>query len=360
MNPMSTHSSGKRIALLATATLVVVAAACGRPDAESEPTTSAATTAEHVVAVRDTMIEATLAASAVAEPILRAVLSTKLMGTVTVVHVREGDRVTEGQPLIEIDARDLVAKEAQVRAGLSAASAMHTEASAHATRIRALFADSAATRAQLDAAESGLARAEAAVEQARAGAAELEAVRSYAIVRAPFGGTVTLRSVDPGDFAAPGAPLVSVQDGRRLRVSATVAPDAARGLSRGARIDARIEGRVAQATIEGVVPASTGNLYTVNATVENRSGSFLPGSSASLLLPQGTRRALLVPAAALRREGDLTGVLVRGSTGDELRWVRLGPTRHGDDIEVLGGVAAGERIVVPVGAPRVHPDSAGN
>jgi hypothetical protein len=46
------------------------------------------------------------------------------------------------------------------------------------------------------------------------------------------------------------------------------------------------------------------------------------------------------------REGDLTGVRVRSDDGDRLRWIRLGAA-HGDLVEVAGGLAAGETILVP-------------
>lgn len=356
MNPMHILSVNK---VLLTG-MALVLTACGGADANSDVKVPDALPAGEVVTVRDTVIEAVLAASAVAEPVLQATLSTKLMGTVIAVRVREGDRVTTGQALLEIDARDLAAKDSQVRAGIAGASAMHTEALAQASRIRALYADGAATKAQLDAVEAGLTRADAALTQARAGAAELDAMRSYAVVRAPFSGIVTSRFVDPGAFAAPGAPLIAVQDGSRLRLSATVAPEATRGLRRGARIAATIEGRAASATVEGVIPASSGNLYTINAMVANPTGDFLPGSAATLLLPQGSRAALLVPVAALRREGDLTGVLVRGASGDALRWLRLGPARSDDWIEVIAGLEAGEQIVVPTSAIDVPHDGAGN
>lgn len=322
----------------------VLAAACG-PDVEhaSTPVTRAP---GPVAVVLDTTIAATLDAAGVAEPIMQATLSTKLMGTVTAVLVREGDRVAAGQPLVRIDARDIAAKQSQTRAGLAEAEAVRHDAVTQAGRIRALYADSAATRAQLDAAETGLARAEAAVQQAHAGASEIAVMSDYSVIRAPFNGTVTRRFVDPGAFAAPGAPLVAVQDGRRLRISASVAPDAARGLTRGVTITATIEGTPAAATIEGVVPASAGNLYTVNALVDNVNGRWLPGSAATLQLPRGTRRGLLVPSAAVRHQGDLTGVLVRGARGDELRWIRLSDD-YGTFTEVLGGLRAGDRVVVP-------------
>lgn len=324
----------------------LLVAACGSPDV-SDGAADAAPLAGAVYVVPDTTIDAVLEAAGSAEPFGQATLSTKLMGTVLAVLVREGDRVAAGQPLVRLDARDIAAKRAQVEAGIAEAEAVFRDASTQAARIRSLYADSAATRAQLDAAETGLSRAEAAVRQARGAAAELEALDDYAVIRAPFAGVVTRRFVDPGAFAAPGASLVSVQDGSRLRVSVTVAPEAVRGLARGGTVTATVEGRAVPATIEGIVPAPAGNLYTVNAIVPNRDGVFLPGSAATLALPQGRRPAVVVPAGALRREGDLIGVVVRGTAGDDVRWVRVGASR-GDVVEVLAGLRPGELVVLPV------------
>ena len=297
-------------------------------------------------AVTDTVLETELDVAGVAEPFQSATLSTKLMGTVVEVLVREGDAVTAGQPLVRIDARDLAAKSAQAAASVADAEANQREALAQATRIRALYADSAATKAQLDAAETGLTRAAAAVQATRAASAELGAVTDYAIVRAPFAGIVTQRMVDVGAFAAPGAPLVAVQDVARLRIVASTTPDAVRGLRRGSAIDARVEGRGVRAVVEGAVPAPAGNLYTVNAIVPNADRSLLAGSTASLLIPGGPRATLLVPAVAVRRDGDLTGVMVRTTDGAELRWVRLGRTVNGA-VEVTSGLRRDDQVVVP-------------
>ena len=169
-----------------------------------------------VYTVPDTLVAATFDASGVAEPMQRATLSTKLTGTVISVRVREGDVVQAGQVLATLDARDLVAKDAQIAAALAEAQAVQGDAETQAGRMRALYADSAATRVQLDAAETGLARANATVRASLAAAEELRAVSAYATVRAPFAGTVTRRLVDPGAFAAPGSPIVMLEDASRL------------------------------------------------------------------------------------------------------------------------------------------------
>jgi len=327
--------------------VVAFAAACDRrtPEATSQLATPQPSAGATYI-VHDTTIDAAFDAAGVAAPIQQATLSTKLMGTVTDVLVSEGDRVTAGQVLVRIDARDLSAKSAQVAASVTEAEAIRLDATAQANRIRALYADSAATRAQLDAAETGLARAESGLKAAQAAASELGAVSSYSIVRAPFAGIVTKRFADPGAFAVPGAPLVTMQDVSTLRISASTTPDIARGVHRGQTLTALVERTPVRVTIEGVVPATAGSLYTINALVPNPNAALLAGSRANLTLPTGQRRVLVVPAVGLVREGDLTGVTLRTAQGDDRRWVRLGAAL-GDVVEVTAGLQTGDRVVVP-------------
>jgi RND family efflux transporter MFP subunit len=332
---------------------LLIAAACSTPTpelAQAAPPRTAGTT----YIVKDTTIDARFEASGIAAPMRQATLSTKLMGTVLSVAVHEGEAVAEGQPLVRIDARDLAAKEGQVAAGIAEAEAMQREARAQTGRIRALYTDSAATKSQLDAAETGLARADAGVRSARAAAAELGAVSAYAVIRAPFAGIITKRFVDPGAFAAPGSPLISIQDGRQLRITANATPDVVRGIRRGQHIDAVIEGRAVEAIVEGVVPSAAGNLYTINALVANTGGAILPGSTATLRLPLGARTGIVVPNAALIREGDLTGVTLRTADGDKTRWVRLGGV-IGRMTEVSAGLRAGDVVVVPTRDASIAP-----
>ncbi len=325
---------------------LTAAGACSRGHDSQTRSTAAATITGATYVVSDTVIEDVFQASGTAAPIQQATLSTKLMGAVTRVLVHEGDVVRAGQLLLAIDAQDLNAKRARVAAGLQEAEAVRSEAELHATRIRALFADSAAAKAQLDAAETQLSRAAAGVAAAQAAAAEVAAAERYAEIRAPFGGVVTRRFVDPGAFAAPGAPLVVLEDASRLRVSVMAPPHAVRGLVRGAAIRGTLEEEQVDLKIEGVVPGPGANLYTVNALVTNLNRKYLSGSAATLALVQGERHALAVPRAALVREGALTGVQVRRGEETELRWIRVGEL-FGDWVEVLSGLEPGEHIMLP-------------
>ena len=338
-------SRAARTAVIGVGLAAFAAACAGTPESNPQLAT-AAPSAGVIYTVHDTTIEASFDAAGIAAPIQQATLSTKLMGTVTDVFVNEGDHVAAGQLLVRIDARDLSAKSAQVASSIAEAEAMRRDAIAQANRIRALYADSAATRAQLDAAETGLARAEAELEAARAAASELGAVTSYSTIRAPFAGVVSKRFADPGAFAAPGTPLVAIQDASTLRINASTTPEIARELHRGQTLAALVERRPVRVTIEGAVPAMAGSLYAINALVPNPDGTLLAGSRATLALPTGRRRALVAPSAAIVREGDLTGVTLRTAQGDDRRWVRLG-SALGDMIEVTAGLRAGDRVVVP-------------
>ena len=153
-----------------------VVAACGGGNETRAVATSAAT--GPAVAVIDTVRPDYFEATGVADPIERATLSTRLMATVTAVMPLEGARVQRGDLLVRLDASDLDAKRKQATAGVAEATAMHDLAVVSAARMRALYADSAAPKAQLDAAVAGLARATSGLAAANAAAARL--VSSYA------------------------------------------------------------------------------------------------------------------------------------------------------------------------------------
>lgn len=301
--------------------------------------------------VTDTVLPAVIEAAGTAEPMQQATLSTRLMASVLSVAVHEGDRVSAGQRLVVLDTRDLDARTAQVEAGLAEAEAMERDAEAMARRMRALFADSAATRVQLEQAETGLARAQAAVRTARAGLAEVAALRSYAEIRAPFAGVVARRFVDPGAMAAPGAPLVMIDDLSRLRIRVSATPALVAGIRRGATVEVIMAGAAVAGEVEGVVSAGTGNLVQLNLLVPNRSGAVLGGASATVLLPQGNHPVILLPSGAVVREGDLAGVDLVVDGRLERRWLRLGRELPSGMTEVLSGLAAGDVVALPSPSP---------
>ena len=334
--------------------VLLMAAAC-QPRSPAVPVQStAATVSRATLLVHDTTIDGSLEVAGIAAPIREATLGTTLVGSVTEVLVHEGQVVHAGDVLARIDARDVNARGTQAAAGVAQAEAVLENARLHARRLQALYADSAAAKAQLDDANASLARAEAGARAAHGAAAEVEAMRAYADIRSPFDGIVTKRHVDPGSFVMTGTPLITVQDVSRLRLSVTATPADVHGMLPGTHIDARIEGQPASAVVEGIVPATGNAVYVVNALVDNPSGKFLAGASAALFLPRAARTGILLPEAALVHEGDLVGVRVRaGSGGTELRWLLVARV-DAAHVEVLSGLHGGETVELGNSAARDH------
>lgn len=299
-----------------------------------------------VLVVRDTLVERALEATGAARAHLEADLSTRLMGTVLSVSVQEGDRVKTGQVLLRLDGKDLDARTSGVTAGLDASASQVELAEAQVRRMRALYADSAVAKASLEQAETELQRAKAGLAMTRSQDVELRSHQGYSRLVAPFSGKVVSRRADPGMMASPGVPLLRVEDASVLRVSVSTTTETASRLRVGEILEARLDGKRLKARVEGVVPSGAGNLAVVNALIENRRDSLASGAVATLSLPRGTRNLRLVPTAAVFREGDLTGVWIRGPKGDLRRWIRLGE-ESAAGFEVLSGLRLGDSVVVP-------------
>jgi multidrug efflux pump subunit AcrA (membrane-fusion protein) len=157
---------------------------------------------------------------------------------------------------------------------------------------------------------------------------------------------VVARNVDPGALAAPGQPLLRIEDASKLRIRVTASNNMARNIKPGTTLDARIGGEMASAVVEGIVPSATGNLVVIHALVANPHDSLRSSSVATLLLKGAAQEVRLIPETALFQEGSLTGVRVRGEQGDDIRWIRTGKS-YGSLVEVLSGLRIGETILVP-------------
>lgn len=328
---------------------VALAAACR---AEPTPATLPVAVAPSVFTphvVRDTLLTDDREVAGITTPFREAVLGSRMMATLQAVLVEEGAVVRRGALLARLDAAEVNARRAQGEAGLDAAEAQAVESRARAGRMRGLALDSAATPAQLDAAERDLAAAEAGVRVARAGLQAASAAAGYAVLHAPFEGVIARRHADPGALVGPGMPLLVLHDRSRLRARLLVEPAAAARLRPGASVPVTIEEVRTRGTVEAVVPAG-GALQQVNIIIANPEGRLLSGTTARVRLPGPPRTALLVPTAALQREGALTGVRMRAAGVETVRWVTVGDT-VGALTEALAGLAAGDTILVRTAQP---------
>lgn len=318
-------------------------AGCGTPQAESRPTTNQAPTATHLVTADSLALTVRVEGTVRARH--RAEISTRMMARVTDVPVELGARVRAGQTLIRLGGDDIAANRATAEAAVTVARAGRDEAARQAARMDTLLAQDAVARVQRDQAHLGLTQAEAQLAMAEASLHAVETAAGYARIPAPFDGVIVARTVDPGDMAAPGMALLTIESDGGREVALTVAPDVAERLTPGARIAvATRDGRRADGIIRAVAGGADPSLRTVDVRV-TVPASWPTGVSVTAEIPVGARVGVAIPADAVVRRGQLTGVRVVHGDIVTLRWVRLGRTM-GDRIEVLSGLDAGETIAL--------------
>jgi len=275
--------------------------------------------------------------------------------------VKAGDAVKAGQVLLRLDARAAEQTAAAGAAQVLAARAAQDVATREFERQKQLFEQNFISRAALDRAEAQhkAAQAEAAAQLASAGAARTQT--GFYVVRAPYAGVVADVSVVLGDMAMPGRPLLSVYDPAALRVSATVPQTVVAALPKAAALQVELPGAVAGRVTPlraQVLPTVDPATHTAELRLDLPAGlaGVTPGLFARAWLPApATDGRLFVPAAAVVRRAEFAAVYVVAASGRPLlRQVRLG-SAAGDSIEVLAGVAAGERVALdPQAAARVR------
>ena len=156
------------------------------------------------------------------EPFSKAQLATRIMVHVKEVRVEAGDRVKAGQVLVELDQKDITSRLKQSEAMLASAKSQRENARSYFNRIKKLHDEQSATDQALDNARTQLESAEAAVLAAEGQVSEAQANLNYSRLVAPFDGYVTAKSVEPGDMANPGVPLVTVEQQDSMKIVATV------------------------------------------------------------------------------------------------------------------------------------------
>ncbi len=167
---------------------------------------------------------------------------------------------------------------------------------------------------------------------------------------APAGGVVAELGVREGMAVSPGMTLFRIAGLGQVWAVAEVPEAQAVRLVRGQKVRAALQADPSLAfdgTLAEVLPQVNPATRTVQARfeVDNRAGRLVPGMLLRLQVagPPGSR--LLVPAEAVIRTGTRAVAIVRGAGGRfEPRDLKLG-AELGEEIEVLGGLAAGDEVV---------------
>jgi membrane fusion protein (multidrug efflux system) len=274
-------------------------------------------------------------------------ITSKAANMVTSVRFTEGQHVSRGEVLVELDG-------AQAKADLVAAKAALKESESTFTRSRDLFARQALSESQLEQIEATLI-----ANRARVAAAEARVADT--VIRAPFAGKVGLRRISVGSLISPGTVITTLDDSSVIKLDFDVPETFVSVLEPGLSVQATsiaypgetFEGEVASVDSR-VDPVSRS--VTVRAEVPNADGRLKPGMFMAVRVARDPTPALVVPESAIVPERGSVFVFVVAEGRAERREVTIGRREPGR-VELVAGVAAGERVVVQ-GTQKVRDGSA--
>lgn len=285
-------------------------------------------------------------------------LSTRMMGYVTKVHVKVGQKVGAGQLLVSINNTDLHAKKAQVDASILQATAAFNNAKKDYNRFVNLYAQQSASQKELDDMTARYEMAKATLEGARQMRNEVMAQFSYSNITAPFSGEITNTFVKEGDMANPGMPLVGIEGASRLQVTAMVSESDISSITNGMNVKVMVKslnkevaGKVSE--VSGSAK-NTGGQYLVKVNLSQIDKSILSGMFVNVQFPVENKKEsttivsdkVMVPESALVKQGQLTGIYTIGNGNTAiLRWLRIGKS-FGNQVEVLSGLSTNESYIV--------------
>ena len=305
------------------------------------------------------------------------VIASRVMGYVRDVKVRLGDTVSGGQILAVLDSRDLDAALRQAEAARQEAILATTEAnnatsSAQANldlakvtfrRMDDLFQKKSVSNQEYDEANAKLrvaqatydmvvsrrAQAAARLQQAEEAVAAATVLRGYSEIRAPFAGTVTEKQVEPGTLAAPGAPLLTIEQAGALRLEVAIEESLLPTIRVGQAVtvkldslDQTISARVSE-IVPSVDPAARAFIIKIDlpAVPHLRSGIY-----GRAQFSRGARHIVAIPAAAVAEQGQVETVMVVEDSFARTRIVTTGQKQN-DLVEILSGLNPGDRVVSP-------------
>jgi RND family efflux transporter MFP subunit len=385
------------LAVLVAVAAVVAAAGCGRGRYEANAAAQPAidvTTA--TVASAD--LPAVYDAGGVVRARTTAAITSRLLAPVLEVRVAPGASVRRGEVLVRLEDRDLTAQQRRAVAGHAAAEqggrAAEAErdaaraalalVTAHHQRIWLLHERKSATDDELDqavaalraadarvaSADARVAEAAAALSAASAGADAARVGASWAVITAPFDGVITEKLVEPGNMAAPGIPLLRMEQGGAMRVDVSLDESRAWVVKVGDAVDVLLDRGADSAGTEmpGVQNTEaterrvTGHVTEIARAAEAGAHAFLvkidlppdvrapSGTFARARFRGPSRRVLVVPRVALVRRGQLTSVFVVDGDRVRVRLVSAGDAERrsaaASVLEVLSGLDDGEHVVV--------------
>lgn len=344
------------LSLLAAAAVISLAA-CSGNTTDTAAKSEAPITVQTATAGGSSVQAGVIEASGQVEASQSVNISTRVMGYITQMKVKVGDRVSAGQLLFSVNSTDITAKRAQTDAMIAQAEAALRSAQKDLDRYTALYKQQSASAKELDQITLQYQSAKASVDAARQMRNEVNAQMTYAHVTAPFSGIITQKLADAGSMANPGMPVLTLEQSGNLQVSASIPENQIASVKLGDEVKMAIESanKIITGKVIQINPSSqfTGGQYIVKISVTDAKQLYA-GMYVHLSIPvkgnitNTTKEAgkILIPAKAIVTRDQLSGVYTVSSQNTALlRWLRLGNTT-GDQVEVLSGLAANETFIL--------------
>jgi RND family efflux transporter MFP subunit len=276
----------------------------------------------------------------------------QVAGYVRRIHVTPGQKVEEGAPLLEVDARQESAALESAQAQRSSAEASLELARQTRERTEALYKEGLVSAQELERARSQADTAEAATRSASAQVSQRQVQLQNYVVRAPFAGTMGDVLVRVGDYVGVTTPVTSVAQADVLEVSVAVPSERARALQPNTPIELLdAQGKVVlTSTVFFVAPQADPRtqLVELKAAFRNTVG-LRPNELVRARLVYSVRRALQLPALAVVRQSGQPFAFVlqekEGKTVVERRPITLGALGEMAYV-VEKGLSEGDRVAV--------------
>jgi membrane fusion protein (multidrug efflux system) len=264
----------------------------------------------------------------------------------------EGDRVARGDLLVRFEIPSAAAEVQRQAAEVQRAQAALANARSNQVRQHELFERGIAARKDAEDADRAVADAEAGVGQAEASRAAAVTAAARAMVRATFSGVIAKRFHNPGDVveAAAADPVLRVIDPRRLEVVASIpiseSPRVVIGASGWLKSGAPGLPDLALKVVSRPAQVEQGTATIPVRLAFAGQGNLAAGTPVQVDIDaEQHTNVVVIPAAALVREGEETAVFVAMGDKAQRRPVQVGLS-DGMDIEIVSGVKAGEMVIV--------------
>lgn len=324
----------------------IIMAGCSGKDEKGEiirPVVSDVT----VMSVIPTEVDESFEAAGTVKSDLTSIIASRVMGTVTSLKVREGDRVESGQLLMTIDDREATERAKAASMAVEAAKQSRDLAKKTWRRHRNLFEQKALSHQEMDQFNAQYQVARAEYSKAKAMADEAATYLDFTRITAPVSGRVTGKKIDVGSMAAPGAPLLTIEGDSKMYVETAVDESLTSLIRTGmpAHITVDSLGKSIPGSVREIVPAVDPHSRTFTVKVSLEDEDLRSGFFTRVRIPLRKRSTILVPDSAVVTRGQLTGVYVVDRQGViTYRLIRTGK-HFANGTEVLSGLSGRERII---------------